>query len=397
MARYGRTKARWSTLSCPRCGKPITKHVDYVEAMASPRLGGKTRWVHAGCVAPDGQEPAVENLQAADRDTIREEVASVFESRTPSVLRSTIGDEIEFVFESRITEAEERTKRIARASVEQFFDEMKPERIEIQRQDGTVFEIEETVHPSFRKVMDLAKMRKNIVLIGPAGSGKSYLARQVAYAIFGPADTWANPTEKIGMISCSGGMSEGHFIGRLLPVGEGGKFETVMADFRRCFQFGGVFLMDEMDAADDNVLLVMNDAIANGKLVLINDVGCPTIDKHPDFIFIGAANTYGRGADRMYCGRNALDEAFLDRFRIGQVEIDYSEEVDKALCPDDALRHRLQTYRRRVNENRLERIVSTRFLKDAYEMKVGAGWSDADIDGQLFMGWREDEIALVKN
>jgi MoxR-like ATPase len=365
--------------------------------MASPRLGGKTRWVHAGCVAPDGQEPAVENLQAADRDTIREEVASVFESRTPSVLRSTIGDEIEFVFESRITEAEERTKRIARASVEQFFDEMKPERIEIQRQDGTVFEIEETVHPSFRKVMDLAKMRKNIVLIGPAGSGKSYLARQVAYAIFGPADTWANPTEKIGMISCSGGMSEGHFIGRLLPVGEGGKFETVMADFRRCFQFGGVFLMDEMDAADDNVLLVMNDAIANGKLVLINDVGCPTIDKHPDFIFIGAANTYGRGADRMYCGRNALDEAFLDRFRIGQVEIDYSEEVDKALCPDDALRHRLQTYRRRVNENRLERIVSTRFLKDAYEMKVGAGWSDADIDGQLFMGWREDEIALVKN
>jgi MoxR-like ATPase len=313
----------------------------------------------------------------ADRETIREEVASVFEAR--------------------VTEAEDRTKAIARRSVEQFFDEMKPQRIEIEKADGTVFEIEETVHPSFKKVMDLAKMRKNILLIGPAGSGKSYLARQIAYAIFGPADTWANPTEKIGMISCSGGMSEGHFIGRLIPTGEGGKFETTLADYRRCFEFGGVFLCDEQDAADSNVLIVINESLANGKLVLSNDVGCPTIDRHPDFIFIGAANTYGRGADRMYCGRNALDEATLDRFRIGQVEMDYADEVDKALCPDDALRNRLQKYRRRVNENRLERIVSTRFLKDAYEMKVGAGWSDADIDEQLFMGWREDEVALVKN
>lgn len=376
---YGRHKAQWDAASCARCGQKITAKIDYVEPWEDgPKLGGKTRWVHYGCspeqsrmLAPSSTIPG--QLTTADRDTIREEVASVFESR--------------------VTEAEQRTKDIARRSVEQFFHQMRPERIEVKRIDGTWREISDTVHPAFKKVYALAQSRKHVLLVGPAGSGKSYLTEQIANAL----ETEDGECFRFGMISCSGGMSEGQLIGRLLPTGESGRFEYIETDFVRCFRDGGVFLCDEMDACDPNVLIVINAALANKKLVLTNHPDCPMLKQHEDFVFIGAANTFGRGADRMYCGRNALDEATLDRFRIGQVEMDYSEEVDKALCPDDALRTRLQRYRRRVNENRLERIVSTRFLKDAYEMKVAANWSDADIDGQLFMGWREDEIALVKN
>ena len=198
------------------------------------------------------------------------------------------------------------------------------------------------------------------------------------------------------MTSFSGGTSEGHLLGRLLPTGESGRFEPTSAPYVRMFRDGGVFLGDEMDAADSNVLTCLNESLSNGRLVLANHPDAPTIERHPDFIFIGAANTYGKGGDRMYCGRNALDEATLDRFRVGQVEMDYSKELDAHVCPDRPLRTRLQQYRDNVTHNRLERIVSTRFLKDAWEMKTGAGWTDEQIDAQLFMGWREDEVALAK-
>ncbi|HEX4591214.1 MAG TPA: hypothetical protein VH120_14845, partial [Gemmataceae bacterium] len=107
------------------------------------------------------------------------------------------------------------------------------------------------------------------------------------------------------------------------------------------------------------------------------------------------ANTYGTGADRQYVGRNQLDESTLDRFRIGQVEMDYDCDVEAALCPDDELRGRLQGYREAIRANRLRRIVSTRFLRDAFVMKR-AGDADAEIDAALFAGWSPDEVRKVR-
>jgi hypothetical protein len=95
-------------------------------------------------------------------------------------------------------------------------------------------------------------------------------------------------------------------------------------------------------------------------------------------------------------GRNQLDESTLDRFRIGQVEIGYDESgIEPALCPDDDLRTRLQGYRKQVMACRIRRIVSTRFLRDAYVMKQ-VGFTDADIDNALMAGWSPDEVTKVK-
>ena len=80
---------------------------------------------------------------------------------------------------------------------------------------------------------------------------------------------------------------------------------------------GGVFLFDEIDAADANVLLVVNSALANGRMSVPSRHDQPVAKKHSEFVCIAAANTFGRGADRVYVGRNELDEATLDRFRIG--------------------------------------------------------------------------------
>src|SRR5262245_10368722 len=143
----------------------------------------------------------------------------------------------------------------------------------------------------------LARARRPVLLVGPAGSGKTHLAEQVAKALGLP----------FAFIACSAGMSEGQLLGRLVPTGEAGKFEYLISEFVRCYENGGVFLFDEIDAADSNTLLVLNSALANGRMALPNRPEKPFADRHPDFVCFAAANTFGTGADRMYVGRNQLD------------------------------------------------------------------------------------------
>ena len=245
--------------------------------------------------------------------------------------------------------------------------------------------VEGKTHSQFPRCLRLAATRRNILLVGPAGCGKTHLAHQVATVLNLP----------FAHVSCSAGMSEGQLLGRQLPTGKGGSFKYHRPPFVKCYEEGGVFLFDEIDAADSNTLLVVNSALANGHLSTPNRTDRPTAEKHPDFVCVAAANTYGTGADRQYVGRNQLDESTLDRFRIGQVELDYDSEVEAALCPDDGLRERLRGYRNRIHNARLRRIVSTRFLRDAYVMKQ-AGDTDEDIDRSLMAGWGPDEVAKVK-
>ena len=181
-------------------------------------------------------------------------------------------------------------------------------------------------HPAFGEVCELIEARENVMLVGPAGTGKTYLAEQSANH-FGL---------RFRATSCSAGMSESVLVGRSLPKGDHGQFEFCGTDFLDCFENGGVFLLDEMDSADPNVLLVINSALANGRVSVPARTEKPFALRHPDFVLIAACNTFGRGADRQYVGRSQLDESTLDRFRIGTIEVDYSETLETKLFTDIA-------------------------------------------------------------
>jgi MoxR-like ATPase len=258
------------------------------------------------------------------------------------------------------------------------------QKFEVKVNDQPARQVEGKPHVKFARVLRLAMARRNILLVGPTGCGKTHLPDQIATALGLP----------FAFISCSAGMSEGQLLGRLVPTGEAGRFEYLRSEFVKCYEEGGVFLFDEIDAADANTLIIINAALANGHMAVPNRPEKPVAKKHADFVCIAAANTWGTGADRQYVGRNQLDEATLDRFRIGQIEMDYDPEIEAMLCPDNDLRNRLLAIRAKVHETRVRRLVSMRFMRDAYLMKQ-AGDSVEEIEEALFSGWSKDELSKI--
>jgi hypothetical protein len=75
--------------------------------------------------------------------------------------------------------------------------------------------------------------------------------------------------------------------------------------------------------------------------------------------------------------------------------MDYDAALEASLCPDDDLRERLQAYRANCSKSKVRRVVSSRFVKEAYAAKL-AGLSDEEVDEALFGGWTPDEISKAK-
>jgi cobaltochelatase CobS len=278
------------------------------------------------------------------------------------------------------------TPEMVRKLTLEALSQIKPEvrEIVVKVADRPAVKMEGKVHEKFTEILDLAAQRMEILMVGPAGCGKSHLAEQIAKAL----------GLRFGSLSCSAGMTEGQITGRLIPTGESGRFEYQRSQFVEFYEEGGVFLLDEIDAADPNVLLVINQALANGHLPVPNRLSNPWAKRHPDFVLIAAANTFGNGANRMYVGRNQLDESTLDRFRIGQVVMDYDQELERSILSDSDLLQRLWTVRRNASDCQLRRVISTRFVAKAATMQA-AGWTSEKIIAQLVCGWTQDERSKV--
>ena len=254
----------------------------------------------------------------------------------------------------------------------------------INKKTGKKKEIEGTTSKHFSRIVQLAEARKNVMLKGPAGCGKTTIASQVAEALELPFYS----------ISCSAGMSESQLAGWLIPTGDNGKFEYHAAPFVKAYTEGGVFLLDELDAADPNLVVFTNTALANGEMHIPHKLDGSLIKKHKDFVCIAAVNTYGNGPDAMYVGRNQLDAASLDRFRIGMVEMDYDPVIETKLCNPEVLEWGLKI-RAAINDKQLSRVMSTRFLAEASDMQTNFGWTLKTIKDTYFADWSKDEKRKV--
>lgn len=237
-------------------------------------------------------------------------------------------------------------------------------------------------HAKYREVMDVLSAQKKVLLVGPAGSGKSTMLSQIAEDL----------DLAYGYLPCTRGLNEAHILGRMNMQGQ-----YVPSEFVRLSEDpkGGVFLFDELDAADENTLLVVNEALANRRIAVPNRPRKPMCNLTEKVLLAGAANTFGTGGAE-YSGRNVLDAAFLDRFCGLIVEVGYDLDRERAIAEahDIApLAEVLWKVRTNVMDAQIRRPVSTRALIHLGSLhKLDAErYSQSALLDRFFRGWSRQE------
>lgn len=243
--------------------------------------------------------------------------------------------------------------------------------LKVQVNDTPIRDLKTQAVPYLKRMLISAKLGKNIMLVGPAGCGKTTAAEQLAQALGVPFHN----------LTFTAGASETWLFGRQTPNG------FVPGSFWLAYKDGGVFLADEFDAGDANLILSINTAIENGHC--FNPINGESVKRHKDFVLIAACNTFGKGADGTYTGRNRLDAASLRRFAGSTIAVDYNPEIEKALCPDDKLRETLQSVRTELKRLGSTEIVSTGCIKNAYDLYTN-GIPFSEIAESLSLSWPED-------
>lgn len=186
-------------------------------------------------------------------------------------------------------------------------------RVEVQLGERKV-ELEGIVHRQFDNVLKFVTANEPVFLTGPAGSGKNVLCQQVAKTL-GLEFYFSNAVTQEYKIT---GFTDAN-----------GTFHE--SQFYKAFRYGGLFMLDEMDASIPEVLIILNAAIANKYFDFPAPIGY--VEAHPNFRVVAAGNTFGHGADYEYVGRNQLDAASLDRFAM--VRINYDEEIEISCANGD--------------------------------------------------------------
>lgn len=244
---------------------------------------------------------------------------------------------------------EDRCRQIAAEVMAEFGGTAK--RIEIVTPRATV-KIEGSVHAMTERVIQVAALGHPVMMVGPAGCGKTTIGEHVAKAL--ALDCYitstVNDTHELT------GFVDGH-----------GKYHTTQ--FRLAYENGGVWVADEIDAWDAPALLAANAALANG-ICSFPDREKP-IKRHADFRMVATANTFGHGADRVYVGRNELDAASLDRF--ATLDVGYDLDLERAFAGDNVKwLDYVWNIRKQVEAKKIRHVVSSRaIIMGAQALAVG--------------------------
>jgi cobaltochelatase CobS len=148
--------------------------------------------------------------------------------------------------------------------------------------------------------------KRNVFLTGPAGTGKTDFARQIA----------ARTGRPFTLISCHSGTEAAELVGMQVPAKGGGttwRDGQLTASIR---QPGMVVCIDEPDVARPGALMIFQNVLAARRLYIAETgESVPVAD---GVCFLGAANTNGTGggARHGYTDTNRLNRAFLDRFTL---------------------------------------------------------------------------------
>lgn len=213
-------------------------------------------------------------------------------------------------------------------------------------------------------------------LYGPAGSGKSTMAKMVADAL------------GIPFYSVSSLQQKYELEGYADAVGE-----FVQTSFYKAMAEGGVFCFDEISTTSGEVQVAFNTAAAQ---LVYNFPKVGMVQAHPDFHIIACDNSTGRGGDKRYNSRFQLDASTLDRYNF--VEVGYSEEHDLRMAAGDKeLVEFMHAIRKVLDEANTTDLATPRASKAIKALEAtGMTTKDALWYG-LCSGWKKQDIRTYNN
>lgn len=270
-------------------------------------------------------------------------------------------------------------ERIVTEKVNAAIKACKPSTIEVKIADN-VRAVKGSVHYMLQDVLTDLVNDENVYLYGPAGTGKTVLAKQAAEALGVPFYFTSKVDEVFqltGFIDANGKYNE--------------------TELYRCMKTGGVFLFDEIDASAPEALTAFNALLANGVMDFPNG----KLQKPANMYIIAAGNTNGRGGTAEYNTRQPIDCATLDRFIVE--EVNYDPAIEKAIGDSfddkkvgaDAVTI-VRSMRKFAERNGLEIIASYRTITRLGKLAAAKGVSKAVISC-IKNKLSEDDYQTMKN
>lgn len=262
-------------------------------------------------------------------------------------------------------------------------DALQPKVTQIVVKDRPIVTLKGVQHKVFSDIMMSVGARCNTFLVGPAGTGKTTIVAQAADALgldFHAENLTAATTEYA------------------LKGFKDANSNYVPTKLREFFQNGGVYLLDEIDNANPNVLGVLNSALSNGFMAFPDGM----VKKHDNFIAVAAGNTYGNGATAEYVGRNPIDGATLDRFAFFNVDID--ESVEDAMLAGYSLPSAIartwvtavRKSRQNVGEAGLRVIVSPRATANGASLLQQGMDIEKVYAATVLKGAKQDQVEKIR-
>jgi len=352
-----------------------TRDVAATDVMAISENGKDQKQKALELLLSSSEDPRVDTLVETIKDL--RAIDSVILDKLRSIATDSKLAELQCRLDTVVKEVPAMVQRIGEGLPELIQKALPPvTRIEIQKPDGEVVTTGLLAHEKLPTISQILSMGENAMLVGPSGSGKTFMAQQIAEMMERPfymSGAVLQKYELLGFVNAQG--------------------DYIRTSFRDAYENGGLFLWDEVDASNPSAFVAFNAALENGHC----DFPDGMVKRHPNFICIAAANTYGKGADRVYVGRNQLDGASIERFIV--VDLDYDQKLERALSVvdgNDAIGDKwvtqVQAWRAAADAEKIRHIISPRAsMKGAKFLR--AGMDRADVEAMVV--WKGLDKAQV--
>ena len=349
MGKYGDDRKRLFGLLCEKLVLDPNHTLEELDAKMAQRIKPKTE---------PKEEPKTEPKATFATGSLESGLASVF-----APVFNQVAEQIEANIRAKVDAEMSELKRVA---------EEKARVLKIELPDGREGKVEGLTMEGFDDMVRDLNNGYNIYLYGPAGTGKSHTAKQLAEALGLPFYE-LNQVEFAHEV-CGYGDASGKFVST--PA-----YEAATK--------GGLLFFDEWDRSAQAATTVVNTMLANRRFTF-PVIG--NVEMHPNFRVVAAGNTTMSGADNNYVAANVIDASSRDRFIFYKTDYDERIELPVMARGDKELVEFMQELRRGIKASNIQMVASmrsTKYLKEHEANKKTA------LERGLLKGMDAEDIRVV--